>query len=541
MGIAKSLREIGRLNKVIGVLIKNGFGFLIDSVKYSKSKQVNSHNNAVRMRTIMEELGPTFVKLGQLLSLRPDLVPVEYCKEFSKLQDSVPAFPFDKVREIVEQELKFSLGEVFSEFQKEPIAAASIGQVHKARLKNKDWVVVKVQRPNIKNIIEADIGIMYHLANLFESHDPKLKKWHLPDIIKEFDRYTHEELSYLGEANNINRFYKNFKDNPNIVIPRVYWDYTTRRVLTMSYIEGKKISDVKEFRKLGLTKEEVAVRGANNFFEQVFDFGFFHADPHPANIYITNKGKIALLDFGIVGKLDSEMRDKLLDLFIHLVKKDVDGVCESFVALGVLKSDADLEGFKDAISRSVGRYYDVPLSDIDLGQLFNEVINLALEYKIELPVDLILLAKAIVTIESVGSNLSPNFNLVEISRPYIDKVIRERTNPINIAKNILNDVWGFRKVVKTLPKQTSEILEKLKSGDLKVTFKHEDLTGLEREMARGSNQIANGVLIAALIIGGSLVWHSGRSLWAASFAFIMAGTLSLVLVYSMIREKQAIK
>jgi len=541
MGIAQNIREVGRLNRVVGSVIKNGFGYLIDNIKYGKGKIGSSHSNAARVRIMMEELGPTFVKLGQLLSLRRDLVPEEYCDEFKKLQDSVAEFPFDKVREIVERELKRPLEDIFAEFHKKPIAAASIGQVHKARLRNKEWVVVKVQRPNIKKIIESDIDIMYHVANLFESHNPKVKRWHLPEIVKEFDKYTHEELSYVVEANNITKFYKNFKENENVVIPKVYWDYTTKKVLCMSYIEGIKINDFKEFGKLGLTRKDVALMGANNFFEQVFDFGLFHADPHPANIYITKKGKIALLDFGIVGKLTSESREKLLDLFINLVKKDSEGVCESFISLGVLKRDVNLDNFKEDMSSKMGRYYDVPLSDINLGDLLNDSINLALDYKIDIPVDLVLLAKAIVTIESVGSNLDPNFNLIEISQPYIDRVIRERTNPVNITKNFLKDMWAFRSAFKKLPRQTSEILERLRGGDLTVRFKHEDLTDIQHEIARSSNQIANGVLISALIIGGSLVWHSERALWAASFAFVMAGILSLILIYSMIKEKHSIK
>src|SRR3989344_8892500 len=308
MSIVTTIKEVSRLRQIAVVLAEQELFFLVDRLKlkrhlpmnYSPKYLKNKSDLPRRLRLAMENLSGAFIKLGQLLSLRADLIPKEYADEFSKLQDEVKPFKFEKVREIIESELKKPLSDIFLKFDSSPIAAASVGQVHKAMLNNGKIVAVKVQRPNIEKIFETDIALLYHLAVLLEKHYPELKDYNFMEIVKEFEEYTKNELDYLHEARNIDIFYNNFK-NDKIKIPKVYWNHTSKRVLTMEFIKGVKITDVEKNRPY-YVKQLV-----ESYLKQTMEYGVFHADPHPGNVFVTSEHSLALLDFGIVGHISSEL------------------------------------------------------------------------------------------------------------------------------------------------------------------------------------------------------------------------------------------
>ena len=542
-----AFRDFKRIKEISGVLFKQGMGFYVHKLRlkhhlFLKKDERNKKNEEPKdvpknLRKAMDELGPTFIKAGQFLSLRPDLIPEEYCEEFSKLQDDVSELKFSTVKKIVQGELKHKLNEIFSFFHEKPIASASIGQVHKAKLLNGQNVVVKVQRPNIKSVIESDIDILYYLADLAKKHVEVLESYNLEDIVKEFERYTKDELDYIKEGRNIDNFYDMFKDDVNVIIPKVHWDYTTSKVLTMTYISGISADD-----KDLLVEEEydvkiVADNLAHAFLKQLFEFGFIHADPHPANVFVCNGNKVALLDYGIVGKVTDEHKEQLTTILIKLVRRDLDGVLDGFLELGVLEDESNNENLKSDLKNLIDEYAGTTIEQVNVPRLFREFLNISSKYKFKVPKDLILLGKAIVTVESVGQDLYPEFNLSEKLSEYVEDVEVERIGVSYMIKNLGKHIANYKRIITELPNQTTEILDRLKRGDLNVQFKHKDLDVLEKEIDRGSNRVALSVLIAALIVASSLILNLRGSKVLAIIGFSIALILSLFLSISMYKER----
>ncbi|MBU2639926.1 MAG: AarF/ABC1/UbiB kinase family protein [Nanoarchaeota archaeon] len=546
MDFKTAFRDFKRIKEISGVLFKQGLGYYVHkmklkhhlflSAKEKKNKLSEPKNVAENLRRAMDELGPTFVKIGQFLSLRPDLIPESYCKEFSKLQDDVSEIPFKEVKKIVETELKLKLTEVFSVFNEEPIASASIGQVHKARLLNGEAVVVKVQRPKIKPVIEADIDILYYLADLAKKHIEALKNYNLREVVKEFERYTKEELDYLKEGRNIDRFYSNFTGDETVKIPKIYHDFTTSTVLTMGHIKGVNVDDKDGLKEKGCTEEIVAANLADCFLKQVFEFGFFHADPHPANVFVLENNVVALLDYGIVGKLSDEHREKLTNIMMKLVRRDLEGVLDGFLALGMIE-DGDKEGLKHELNNMLEEYAGTSIQEVNVPKLFEEFLDIASKYSFKIPKDLVLLGKAIITIEGVGQGLYPGFNLSRKLSEYVEEVEIERKGVVYLMKKIGGGIKSYSDLIFKMPKQTSRILEKLEEGELKVEFQHKELDNLEREIDRGSNRVALSVLIAALVVASSLTLNMTGSKFFSILGFTIALILSLFLAISIYNER----
>ncbi len=538
-------RDVRRLREIVSVAFKCGLGYYIHKLKLKHfllfhqktSEQFRKPEDLpLKLRMAMDELGGTFVKLGQLLSLRPDLIPDEYCKEFEKLQDEVTPFDYEDAKKIVEGDLKHKLGEVFSHFDQKPIASASIGQVHKARLLNGEKVVVKVQRPDIKDKMEADIDLLYYVVDLVEKYVNNLKNYNLRGILEEFERYTKEELDYFREAKNIDRFYKNFEGDDTVKIPKVYWDFTNKRVLTMRYIDGVEIDDKEGMVELGCDNKIVSKNLADCFLRQIFEFGFFHADPHPANVFVLKGNKIALLDYGIVGSLSFELKEQLNNFLIVLVHREIPKVVSGFMNLGMLEeTNSELE--KD-IEMLIEEYAGTKIEEVDIPHLFSELMYVAARYKFRLPVDFVLLMKATITCESVGQELDPGFNLSSTLKEYVHDLEIKKLKPSRIIKDFVSNISNFRHAMTILPRQTSDILEKLKRGELKVQFEHRDLKDLEKEIDRGSNRISMGVVIAALIVASAIVLQINKTKWMAVLGFAIALILSMMLTLNMIKERR---
>ncbi len=543
--VKHAYRDAHRLKQIVSALFKSGLGYYIYQLKlgnhlfwHQRGEQEKPKDLPKSVRMAMDELGGTFIKLGQLLSLRPDLIPREYCEEFSKLQDNVSSFSFDEARNIIEGELKHKLSEIFSNFEKEPIASASIGQVHQARLLNGIRVVVKVQRPEIKDLMNTDIDLLYHLAELLQNHAEELKDYNLKSIIDEFKRYTLNELDYLKESRNIDKFYKNFLGSQTVKVPKVYWDFTTKKVLVMGYVDGIPIDDKEGLKDWNCDEKIISKNLADCFLKQIFEDGFFHADPHPANIFVLPGNKIALLDYGICGNLTDDMKEKLVDMLISLMNRDLNDFVDGFLSIGMLEEKD--ETIVNDIESIVNEYASANIDQVDFVHLFSDLVFVARRHNISLPVDLILLTKAVVTIEGVGQQLNPDFNLSASLHEYVGTLTARRLSPGYIIKTFIGDVSNFRDNVKLVPRQINEILLKLKKGELGVHFERKDLVQLEMEIDRSSNRVSLGVIIAALIVASALVLNVRNGKWLAVAGFLIAIFLTINLFISSIKERRIV-
>ncbi|KHO45488.1 MAG: ubiquinone biosynthesis protein [archaeon GW2011_AR3] len=462
----KKLKDLNRLKQILEVLIRNEMGYFVEILRLKKflplsrtmdaKKFIRTDTQPMRVVRIVEQLGGGFIKLGQLLSIRPDLVPLEYANAFTTLQDHVPAFPYTKVKQIVETELHGTLKELFMSFDPMPIAAASIGQVHLAKLKNGKRVAVKVQRPDIERIFRSDIDIMYLFVHLMQKYhdqnvvDPK-------EIVEEFEDYTLKELNYVNEAKNIDAFHVKLKDSTSAKVPKVYWDMTTEKVLTMEYLEGRKLSELIKSKKM-LNRKLIARNIVDSILNQVFVNGVFHADPHPGNILVTPNYTIAWLDFGIVGYFDDELREKVTDLFIASIQGDTDALATSLLSLGALDEGVDMEIFKADLKKNMERFYSIPVKEIRLGDLFEEIISLSKKHGLKLPKNFVLLGKTIITTQGVAAELDPDFNLVLSAKPFVEKLVKQRNSPRQVFTRLIKSTRQFKQFISDVPKQTNELL-----------------------------------------------------------------------------------
>ncbi len=424
--IGRTYRHMQRYRKILSVLFKYGFGEMIDILNLEQYFEVSlqivsrkhregidSLSRAVRVRMAMEELGPTFIKMGQILSTRPDLLPVEYLQELPKLQDKVPPFPFSDVKSTIEKELRCPLKQIFIDFDEQPLAAASIGQVHKATTLDGNDVVVKVQRPKIQRTIEVDLEIMLHLAGLMERH---LEGWdihHPTKIVEEFARTLEKELDYSLEAAHIERFARQFADDLTVYVPEVYREHTTTLVLTMEYVDGIKASHINQLEENGLDRCKIARRGLELIMKQIFEHGFFHADPHPGNIFVLTDNVICYIDFGMMGRLDIKIRECFADLIMGIANRNEKKAAEALLKLTVY--DVKPENF--LLERDVAEFMDQhcyrPLKDIRLEILLNQMLKMASRHRLCIPADLFLMIKAISTVEGLGRTLDPDFDVIK--------------------------------------------------------------------------------------------------------------------------------
>lgn len=536
MSLIKTMKEVSRLRQIAVTLAEQELFIVVDKLKLKKHIPIshkpkyfkNASEVPLRLRLAMENLSGAFIKLGQLLSLRADLIPKEYAEEFSKLQDEVRPFNFDKVKEIIEKEFEQPMESLFLKFDKEPIAAASVGQVHKAMLNNGKVIAVKIQRPNIDKVFEVDIQLLYHLAELLERHYPELKDYNFMDIVKEFEEYTRNELDYLNEARNIDIFYNNFKDDP-IRIPKVYWNHTTKKVLTMEFIKGIKITEISK-NKPFYVKQVV-----QSYLKQTMEYGTFHADPHPGNVFVTPDHKIALLDFGIVGHISNELRDKFEDVFISLIKGDRDSLADSLINLQIVDEGINLEQFREDLSLHLGKYYDTSLERIDVSSALYDVLSLARKYKMKFPANFVLLIKATATVEGFGKRLDPKFNFVKVCTPYVEALEEKRKSPNYILGMFRKNMWKFRKDFINFPDEIKKIL---KRGKVTVDIEDRDIRKFTFYLDTAINRMAAGVIVAGLLIASALIIQANLRplvfnipLFSAIFIII-----ALIIGYNLIRS-----
>ena len=514
----RSLRHLKRYQEILRVMVKYGFDDIVERIKigliFEVAKSIipkirkNKYpglGTGPRLRMAFQELGPTFIKLGQILSLRPDLIPPDLAEELTKLQDAVPPVPFELIKLKIEEEFNSPLSEIFSEFQEESIAAASMAQVHRATLKTGENVAVKILRPNIHKIIKTDIEILFNIAELIEKYVPESRLYDLVGIVREFAKTIRKEENLSFEGRNIDIFRRYFKNDKTMKMPLVYWQFTTEEILVMEFIEGVKISDHEGIERLKLNRKELAYNGARAMLKEVFEYGIFHADPHPGNIFVLPGNVIAPVDFGMVGRIDDEMREYLLDILEGIVQKDVYKITQALLGVQVV----DIHINKRELSRDLldflDRYYGVPLNQLDSSKLVNEFMELIRNYKIKLPADLVMMERALVISEAVGRQLYPEFNYFDLLIPYVRKQLLLRLNPARHYRYIVRSIGQVSDILKRLPDDIQSFLVKLRNNQLTVRFYHEGLDDLRKELDRSSNRISFSLIVAALIIGSSLI------------------------------------
>ncbi len=553
MEMAKTYRDVKRLRQIVDVLFKYELGYVIERLNLKsllpikhrtrKEKFSKDFSKPRNLRLAFEELGATFIKLGQLLSLRPDLIPKEYCREFALLQDDVKSIPFNEVKGIVERELKKPLNEIFVYFNETPIAAASIGQVHKAKLKNNEIVAVKVQRPNVGGLFSADIDLLYHLVALIEHHFPGMDEIRPKEIVKEFEAYTKNELDYTLEASNISIFYNNFRKSHVVKIPKVYWDYTTTKVLTMEFIDGKKLTEA-NIIALKASKKELVKNVVNCFITQVIEYSIFHADPHPGNIFLIDSKRFALLDFGIVGKINSDMTEKIETMFLALMKPDKDLLIDSLIDLGFVEGSVNIMELKSDMSKQLGKYYGAALKDISTSELIYDMLAMARKYHLKLPVNFILLLKAMITVEGFGKELNPNFVFIKETKPMVDKIIEKRSSLSYVFRNWREKLISTSTDTIKIPKEINMTLKELREGHVKVKIVDPAISNFAYEVDKSSNRITFGLVIAGTLVAAAIIALAKIPPFFRNVPLLTIGLLiisaifTVFLIISILKEKR---
>ncbi len=516
--IGRTYRNLNRYRQILGVLIKYGFGDLVETLHIDQyieiglqmiSKKRREHeeksSRAERLRMAFEELGPTYIKLGQILSTRPDLVPIDFVSELSKLQDEVPPFPYKDAKRIVESELRQPIEEVFKTFEETPLASASIGQVHRACLMEGEDVAVKIQRPRIRRLVDVDLEIMLHLATLAERHIEEISLHQPVKIVEEFAKTLEKELDYTIEATSMERVSSQFLQDPTVYIPKVFRETTTDRVLTTELVRGIKVSKLDQLDQEGYDRKTITIRGARICLSQIFDHGFFHADPHPGNVFVLPGNVICLLDFGMVGAIDRNTREDFVELVDSIVRQDETRTARCLLRITAWEEEPNMRTFEKEVAEFMGQHLYKPLKDIELGKLLQHLLELAAQHRLRIYPDIFLMMKALSTVESVACLLDPDFDMVRHAEPFIKKVKLERFSAERLESDVLSLGSQMFTFLKDFPKDVLEITRLIRQH--RLSFSHE-LQGLDQMLSTHdqiSNRISFSIIIAALIIGSALI------------------------------------
>jgi ubiquinone biosynthesis protein len=546
---------IRRLSVILSVLFKYGFAEVIHRLKSGsrlpfrvkrlppdKVRAQREKPFAVRLRLVCEELGATFVKLGQMLSMRPDILPQNIILELEKLQDQVPPFGVAQVRAAVTGQLGKPLTEVFASFSEEPEAAASVAQVHRAVLLTGEEVAVKIQRPGVREQVAVDLEILSHLARLAERHIPELAALKPGAVVEEFAAHLHHELDFFKESRNIESFRKNFSNDPCVKIPRVYWDFCTEKLITMEYIRGIRIHDLIRTRPGGYDRRLIARRGVDLLFRQVFDFGFFHADPHAGNILIMRDNVIAPLDFGLVGFVNEFLQERLGRALAAFVNRDARGLIKVLHDLELVEENQLTRDLLFDVEHLINYYHNISLAQLNLGTVIFELIGLVRKHHIRIPLDLIFLGKAVATMEALGRELDPDIDIGEAARPYASKLMLAAVNPLKRAKDLSRFLNDANDMLRSFPEEVDSILKKLRSDRLKIQFEHSGLDPYIKDIDKTGNRLAASVIIAGFLIGSSLITYVDKGptvLGIPVIGFVgytLAGLLGLWVIIGIIRS-----
>lgn len=517
--IGRTIRGARRTREILAVFVRYGFQHVIQELNLDTLMQRGKNlflktpvdarlarlPQQVRLRKALEELGPTFVKMGQVLSLRPDLIPPAWADEFRKLHDTVQPVPTDRIRTRLEEQFPGRVNELFPTIETEPLAAASVAQVHRVVTKDGDSIVLKILRPGIEEVLQTDMDILHFLAEFAEEHFQDLG-YSPTKVVDQFARELQREVDLEQEGRATERFTRDFSDNENILFPRVYWEYTTEKVLALEEIKGTLLSKLQEGQLSKDELREVVRNGTDAVFQQCLENGFFHADPHPGNIFVLPGGKVCFIDCGMTGHIDPHTAGRLADLVQAVLASDLDRVMEIAIELG----DTDPSIGEDRNVRAdvwefIAKFQHVTLETLDVGALLREFFEKIRRNQLQCPSDIVFLIKAITTIQSVGARLDPDFDLPGHVQPYVERLVKRRYGFGALRKRVQNATLSYAQFLETLPGQVRSILFGLRRNRLTVNLEHRGLDRLTDTIDKASGHIANAVFVAALIMGSSIL------------------------------------
>ncbi len=537
-------RDLGRLHNIASVLIRHGMGELVRRLgigrlleqagrilHWKEAGEFNEITAPERLRAVLQELGPTFIKLGQLMATRVDLFPPEWIEEFEKLQDAVPAVPFEELRTQLEEDLGQPPEAVFVHLEKEALAAASIAQVHRARLADGSEVVLKIRRPGIEETVRADLSLLARFAEIAEAEIPELRRYHPVEMVRQFSRSLRRELNLENESRAAERVAANFADDEAIVIPRIYWQWTCERLNVQEYIDGIPARDLEAIEAAGLDRSLLARRGVNAMLQMTLVDGFFHADPHQGNLFYLQDNRIAFIDFGMIGTLSPRRREQVADLLYGLMMRETDHVIDvlqewtgGFNALDTDRLGDDLEAFLDS-------YHGLALRQLNFSVMLTDLMALFRDYQLDLPPDLAMLLKAYVSLDGLGRKLDPDFNIVVEISPFLQRLITKRYLPSSLLKQGWDNLSSTLDLLTGLPRDLRRLLRMARRGALQV---HVDVTRLDHfghQLDRAASRISVGMVTAAFIIGTSIVMtapDSGPTVMGYSL-FVLLGVIGACL------------
>ena len=538
-GHTHRVKGIKRFGVITGVLMRHGFGEILDRIFKRGDVAINGEKDKTaplktaypssrRIRQAFEELGPSFIKLGQLMSTRADIFPEKYIVEFKKLQDRIPPIEFDEIKSVIEDELKRPLDDIFNSFQTESLAAASVAQVHQAELKNGDSVAVKIIRPGIHRKIREDIGLMYYFAEKIEKSFEIGRVIGAVNLVKEFERNIYRELDMYTEAGNIERFAVNFKDSDELYIPRVYWDYTSRSVLVMENIEGIKMDQVDQIIAHGIDPKEIALIGLRSFSRQLMEFGLFHADPHPGNTIIMYDGRVSLIDFGIIGYLDEETMMQIANIFLGYAEHDYQMIMDALEDAGIISGETvDLKSLRTDLKDISEPFYGRTLQTISVKDVYDQIMHLVLKYQIQLPRDLLLLLKTFIQTEALGKIMGSDASLLEVTRPYARKLLQRGYDAQKMMRNFRREVRSFGGYVKMIPKLMYDLLKSASGGKHHLEVRHTGFEQIDTKFEKGINRLTVGIVISASLIAASLILNSTQKVFEFTVYFMGPQKISI--------------
>ena len=559
MILNNTFRNIGRTREILGVLIKYGFEDVIANSTLRNlvtegmrlrwlrdEKPALEYTRWERIRMAAEELGPTFVKLAQVLSNRPDIVPEALVKEFEKLQDRVPPFEFAKVRVIIERETKKRIEDIFDDFSEIPMASASIGQVHKAKLKTGEEVVVKVQRPEVQDIVERDLSILREVVRRSDRYLKKQGVLNAEEVVNVFERSMQKELDYLNEARNIERFRNFYKSRKDFYVPKAYREYSTSKVLILEFVRGCKITDMRQLREWGISPEKIVERGMDIYLSQIFEHGFFHGDPHPGNVLVREDGTIVLLDFGMVGQLMKKDKYAFAGIFIAMSRNDAREMANQYRKLAVEDNITDMRQFVYDLNDLIEDYAHLDVSESSIQDVITRMQKIMFDYKITVPGGVFIIFRAFAILEGIGKKMHPNFKTYDFIRPYGQKLITEQLKPENLANEAQSRFNNLSSFLNSIPVEVRSILQKTQKGKLHFEIELQGYGYALKKWDSITNRLILTYMICALIIGSSIAllgnypkemeFMYGINKWSF-IGYCIAGGMSVILFYTIIRRR----
>ena len=559
-GFSRKFRAAKRLREIVNVFIRHGFGNLVDQIHLGRyvslTKRIKSYGHlpsllkgpklAERLRLAFEELGPSFIKLAQVLSTRPDLIPSTYTQEFERLQDRVPPFPYEEARAIIEEEITEPFETVFRQFERIPIAAASIAQVHRAVLMDGTKVIVKVQRPEIRENLESDMDILYYVAKLLETYVPDSRYLNPTGIVSEFEKTVLKELDFIVEGRNCQRFWNNFHGFEGVHIPKTFQNLMTDKVLVLERIDGVRIDDLDGIAKMGLDPREIARRAMDAYFKMVLVDGIFHGDPHPGNLIVMKDGAIGFMDFGITGQINEETKTLLSNVFMALIQKDFDSLVDVLIMLGLVPENTDIDEFRRLLKSDlrdlIEPLYGLSMNEIDFARYLDETLDIIVKHKTRVPSDLLLLDKVVMMLEGIVLKLDPEIDIMEAMKPYMSHVTFEKMSPGKAVDEAFKGLKESGMFLKYFPRQIKKILWKVIRDEVVVKLSLKGLDTLIRDIDRSSNRLSVAMIISAVLISSAIMHATGvgPTVYGMSvlgfMVFGFAAVLGIALIISIIRS-----